>query len=142
MTTLRVLAFSVLLPTIAAPAAAQSAPARAFTGLTLIDGTDQPPIANATIVVQDGRVVRIGPSASITIPPEAQRVALDGKFVIPGLINAHGHVNTPRDLATYAAYGVTTVFSLGGEQPPVFAAREAQSTASLDRVRVFVSVPV
>jgi imidazolonepropionase-like amidohydrolase len=62
--------------------------------------------------------------------------------VIPGLINAHGHVNTPRDLATYAAYGVTTVFSLGGEQGPVFAARDQQSTASLARARVFVSGPV
>jgi imidazolonepropionase-like amidohydrolase len=37
---------------------------------------------------------------------------------------------------------VTTVFSLGGEQAPVFAARDAQSTAALDRARVYVSGPV
>jgi imidazolonepropionase-like amidohydrolase len=126
----------------AGTAGAQAAPVRAFTGLTLIDGTDRAPVPNATIVVQDGRIVRIGPANRITVPAEAQRVPLDGKYVIPGLINTHGHVNTPRDLATYAAYGVTTIFSLGGEQPPVFAARAEQSTARLDRARVFVSGPV
>ncbi len=137
-----IIACSLLVVAHATAADAQSAPVRAFTGLTLIDGTDRAPITNATIVVQDGRVVRVGPASSVTIPPEAQRVALDGKFVIPGLVNAHGHVNAPRDLATYAAYGVTTVFSLGGDQPPIFAARAEQSTPSLDRARVFVSGPV
>jgi imidazolonepropionase-like amidohydrolase len=116
---------------------------RAFTGFTLIDGTDRPPIRHAALVVQDGRVVRIGPSAEVTIPPGAERIALDGKTVIPGLINAHGHVNdADRDLRVYAAYGVTSVVSLGGEQPPVFAARDAQLSASLARARVYVSGPV
>lgn len=123
-------------------ATAQSAPVRAFTGLTLIDGTDRASIPNATIVVQDGRVVRIGPANSVTIPREAQRIALDGKTVMPGLINAHGHVNDVRDLSTYAAYGVTTVFSLGGDQPVVFAARDHQATPALNRSRVFVAGPV
>lgn len=127
----------------AAPAVgAQSAPVRAFTGFTLIDGSNRAPIPNATMVVQDGRVVRIGAATSVTIPAEAERIVLDGKFVIPGLINAHGHVNTPRDLSTYAAYGVTNVVSLGGEQAAVFAARDAQNSANVARARVYVSGPV
>lgn len=121
---------------------AQSAPVRAFTGMTLIDGTDRPAIRNAVLIVQDGRVVAAGASGSVRIPAEAERVALDGKTMMPGLINAHGHVNTPRDLAVYAAYGVTTVYSLGGESPDVFAARDKQATPSLDRARVFVAGPV
>src|SRR5262245_34365692 len=94
-------------------AAAQSGGVKAFTGLTLIDGTDRAPVANATIVVRDGRIVAAGAASRVTVPAGAERVALGGKTVIPGLINAHGHVNAPADLATYAAYGVTTVFSLG-----------------------------
>jgi imidazolonepropionase-like amidohydrolase len=141
MLILRLFACSLLL-THAISASAQSAPVKAFTGLTLIDGTERPPMPKATIVVQDGRVVRIGPAARVAIPPEAQRIALDGKFVMPGLINAHGHVNTVRDLSTYAAYGVTTVFSLGGDQPVVFAARDHQATPALNRSRVFVAGPV
>ncbi len=121
---------------------AQPGPAKAFTGLTLIDGTDRPVIPNATIVVRAGRVVAAGPTGSVAIPQGAERVALDGKFVMPGLVNAHGHVNVPADLRTYAAYGVTTVYSLGGEPASVFAARAEQVTPALDRARVFVSGPV
>ncbi len=120
----------------------QSAPVRAFTGMTLIDGTERPAIRNGVLVVRGGRVVAAGASGSVQIPAGAERIALDGKTMIPGLINAHGHVNTPRDLAIYAAYGVTTVFSLGGESPEIFAARDKQATPSLDRARVFVAGPV
>jgi len=121
---------------------AQGTPVRAFTGATLIDGTDRAPVPNATIVVRNGRVVAAGPAASVAVPAGATRVSLSGKTVIPGIINAHGHVNGPADLATYAAYGVTTVFSLGGEPASVFAARAAQNTPTLDHARVFVAGPV
>jgi imidazolonepropionase-like amidohydrolase len=136
------LAATALLALGAAALAAQTGTTRAFTGLTVIDGTDRAPVSNATIIVRDGRLVAIGPASRVAIPAGAERIPLDGKVAIPGLINAHGHVNEPKDLRTYAAYGVTTVFSLGGEQPPVFAARSEQATPSLDRARVFVSGPV
>jgi imidazolonepropionase-like amidohydrolase len=119
-----------------------SAQTTAFTGATLIDGTARAPVPNATLLVRDGRVVAAGPAAAVPIPAGATRVALDGRFVIPGLINAHGHVNGPSDLDTYAAYGVTTVYSLGGEPASVFTARAQQNTPSLARARVFVAGPV
>ena len=128
-----------LAPTLAI---AQGSPVRAFTGFTLVDGTDRSPVPNATIVVREGRIVAAGPANSVTIPAGAQRLALPGKTVIPGIINAHGHVNGPKDLSTYAAYGVTTVFSLGGEPQSVFAARAAQNTPMLDHARVFLAGPV
>jgi imidazolonepropionase-like amidohydrolase len=132
--------FAVLL---AQSLVSQSPGATAFTGVRLVDGTDRPAIDNATIVVQNGRITAAGPAASVTVPAGAQRTALTGKTVIPGLINAHGHVNDPaRDLAVYAAYGVTTVFSLGGEDTAHFAARDAQSAATLNRTRIYVAGPV
>ena len=129
---------------------------KAFTGARVIDGTDRAPIDNATIVVRGGRIVSAGPAASVTVPAGAERVSLAGKHVIPGLVNAHGHVgntvgmeqghysaeNVLRDLHTYAAYGVTTVFSLGDDQEAGFKARDAQNTATLDRARLFVAGPV
>jgi imidazolonepropionase-like amidohydrolase len=121
---------------------AQAAPPVAFTGATLIDGTGRAPVANAVIVVNQGRVVAAGPADRVTIPRDAERVALNGKFIIPGLINAHGHVNAPGDLNTYAVHGVTTIVSLGGESEAVFAARAAQNTPALKRARVYVSGPV
>ena len=128
----------------------------AFTGARVIDGTDRAPIDNATILVRGGKVVAVGAASSVTVPAGAQRVPLAGKTVIPGMVNAHGHVgntvgmeqghysadNVARDLKTYAAYGITTVVSLGDDQAAGIAARDAQKTPSLDRARLFVAGPV
>jgi imidazolonepropionase-like amidohydrolase len=127
----------------------------AFTGARIIDGTDNRPVDNGTIVVRDGKIVAIG-GPRTAVPADATRVALSGKTVMPGLVNAHGHVgntvglqqgrysaeNVLHDLTTYAAYGVTTVVSLGDDQAAGIAARDAQSTPSLDRARLFVAGPV
>jgi imidazolonepropionase-like amidohydrolase len=137
-----VVAVVAVVSAVAHVAFAQAPSVKAFTGATLIDGTNHAPVPNATIVVRDGRIVATGPSRSVAVPAGAQLVSLNGKTVIPGLINAHGHVTGPKDLETYAAYGVTTVFSLGGERPSVFAARAAQNTPSLARARVFLAGPV
>jgi imidazolonepropionase-like amidohydrolase len=129
---------------------------KAFTDARVIDGTDRAPIDNATIVVREGRVVSVGPAARATIPAGAERVSLAGKTIIPGLVNAHGHVgntvglqqghysaeNVLRDLRTYAMYGVTTVFSLGDDQDAGFKARDSQNTPALNRARLFVAGPV
>ncbi len=133
---MRLLLLSLLLST---PAAAQL---RAFTGATLLDGTGGAPVANATLLLREGRVVAAGPAARVTIPPGTERTELKGKFIIPGLINAHGHVSAVRQLNSYAQYGVTTVFSLGDEPEEVFGARGAQEVPTLNRSRVFVSGPV
>jgi imidazolonepropionase-like amidohydrolase len=132
---------SLLLIALATTASAQ-ANVKAFTDLRLIDTTGGTPITTSVIVVRDGRIVAVGPSGRTNIPAGAQRIPLGGKVVIAGLINSHGHVNTPEDLRTYAAYGVTTVVSLGGENEAVFAARAAQNVSTLDRARVVVSGPV
>jgi imidazolonepropionase-like amidohydrolase len=138
-----------LFPVVAIGAQSLNGVTTAFTGATLIDGTDRAPIANATLVVRDGRVIAAGASARVTIPAGATRVSLAGKVIMPGIINSHGHASSAGDLATYAAYGVTTLYSLGGEPADVFAAREAQRTAQRTNAalsplvaRVFVAGPV
>ena len=97
----------------------------------VIDGTGSAAIDNATIVIRDGRIVAIGPSAATPIPGDAEVVDYAGKTIIPGLISAHSHVgifvglkaapeNYNRDailrqLKQLEAYGVTTVMALGLE---------------------------
>jgi len=117
--------------------------AQAFTEFTLIDGTTRAPIPDAVLVVRDGRIVAAGPRATTAIPDDAERVSLgNNAHVIPGLINAHGHVTRVSDLDRYAAYGVTTVWSLGDEPDAVMAVRTERDAARPGRARVWASGPV
>ena len=56
---------------------------QAITGVTLIDGTPQPPVSQANVVVQRGRIVAAGPAASVPVPPDATRTDGGGLFVFP-----------------------------------------------------------
>src|SRR6478752_5216815 len=114
---------------------------RAFVNARVIDGTGKT-MERATIVVRDGRIVSVGSAAAV--PVGAERNDLSGKTVIPGLVNAHGHVNTAEQLDLYARYGVTTVFSLGGDREIALRdqTRAGQGTASLARARLFIAGPI
>ena len=59
----------------------------AFTGMTLFDGRGST-IPSAALIVRDGRVDEVGPSAVVQIPAGAETVDLSGKFVTPGWIVA------------------------------------------------------
>ena len=65
-------------------------------GARLFDGSGRPPIEKAVLLVEDGRIVAVG--AGVSVPAGAERVDLTGRFVIPGLVNAHGHVGETRGL--------------------------------------------
>ncbi|HQZ40943.1 MAG TPA: amidohydrolase family protein [Vicinamibacterales bacterium] len=126
----------------------------AFVGGRLIDGAGQV-IERGTVVVRDGRIAAVGPEGSISVPDGATRVDVTDKTLLPGLVNAHGHVaatsglrsspefytrdNLVRQLETYAAYGVTAVYSLGDDQAAGFALRDEQTEVALDRARIFVA---
>src|SRR5258705_10489367 len=64
-----------------------------FTGARVIDGTGSAPIEQATIVVTNGKITAIGPSASVMPPADAMVINMAGKTVMPGLINSHGHID-------------------------------------------------
>jgi len=63
----------------------------AFVGATLIDGTGVAAVENAAVVVENGTVVSVGTAEDVVIPPDARRFDLAGKWLIPGLIDAHVH---------------------------------------------------
>ena len=56
----------------------------------MIDGTGRPPVRNATILVLEGRIIAAGPE--VDIPASYDVVHLPASTVIPGLIDAHTHM--------------------------------------------------
>ena len=126
----------------------------AFVGATIIDGTNAAPLEDGVIVVTDGRIQTVGPRSDVTLPQEAEVIDVAGKYIMPGLINAHGHVgatiglngnggytraNLLRQLSLYARYGVTAVNSLGGDFGQGFRLRDEQFNSDLNRARIYVA---
>ena len=146
------LTLSGLLLILSAPLSANEG-SLAFVGARIIDGTANAPIEDGVLVITDGRIRSVGPRDAVTIPEDAQQIDVSGKTIMPGLINAHGHVggtlglgggqyntgNLLRQLGLYARYGITTVNSLGGDEEQGFALRNSQFDSDLDRARIFVA---
>ena len=115
-----------------------------LTGATLIDGTGSVPLTGAVVVIEGNRIRAIGPASELALPEGARHYDLSGKWIIPGLIDAHVHflesgssftrpdffdmravVPYDREIAfiqdrigftltRYTCSGVTSVVSLGG----------------------------
>jgi imidazolonepropionase-like amidohydrolase len=100
----------------------------ALVGATLIDGTGRDAIPDATVVVENGRIVSAGPSASTKIPSNAKRVDVRGKTIVPGLWDMHAHLHQLEWLPVYIAAGITTVRDMGNETPFLLALRKAQTS--------------
>jgi len=139
-----------------APAQTSGTGVVALTGARVIDGTGSAPIEQGTVVIANGRIDAVGSMAAVKIPAGARRIDLTGKTIMPGIINAHGHLGADksdsptrdkltRQLRVYADYGVTSVFVLGTGQNDLEATlklRDEQERATgLDRARVYAAGP-
>ena len=67
-----------------------------------------------TVVIADGKIVEIGPTSSVRVPPSAKKIDGSGKYLMPGLTDAHVHLYSTIEFPLYLANGVTTVFNLDG----------------------------
>jgi imidazolonepropionase-like amidohydrolase len=118
--------------------ASATAQVTVLTHATVIDGTGAGPHKEVTIIMEKGRIRDMGPSSKLPVPAGATVVDLKGKFVTPGIINAHGHVGakTEPQLRQYALYGVTTATSMQTDPDEVVQVREAQKRGELRGARV------
>jgi Tol biopolymer transport system component len=94
----------------------------------IIDGTRVAPDGHSDVLVEHGRIARIGPAGSIGQRPGMQVLEADGRTLIPGLIDLHVHM---WDYAAYAAslyHGATTVREMGA--PMARAAGLAEAAAA------------
>jgi imidazolonepropionase-like amidohydrolase len=116
----------------------------ALVGGTIIDGTGRPAVAGGTLLIRGDRIACVGTAAQCPVPAGATAVDLTGKFITPGLVDAHVHfsqtgwvdgrpdgLNAPaiypyaetaralrdhpaRWYRSYLCSGITAVFDVGG----------------------------
>ena len=62
---------------------------------TLIDGSGRDPVRNMLIAVEGNRITHIGPADGSMRPENPNDTIIDaaGKFILPGLIDAHCHIS-------------------------------------------------
>ena len=99
--------------------------ALALAGATLIDGTGNPAVPDAIVVVKQGRIVAAGPRAKAKIPKHSMVVDVHGKTILPGLWDMHAHFEQVEWGPIYLAAGVTTVRDCGNEFEFITAVRDA-----------------
>jgi imidazolonepropionase-like amidohydrolase len=110
----------------------------ALEGATLIDGAGGAPKEDAVILIRNGHIEAVARVNEIEIPQSAERINLVGKTVIPGLIDAHAHVErwaAPR----YLAWGVTTVRDLHGGTDSAVALKNDLNLGSIIGPRMFTA---
>ena len=110
----------------------------------MVDGTGRPAIDNGVVLVTGEHITCVGTAAQCAVPGSARRIDVSGRFVTPGLVDAHVHfsqtgwvdgrpdgfpapsiypypetaralrANPHRWYRTYLCSGITAVFDVGG----------------------------
>jgi imidazolonepropionase-like amidohydrolase len=78
----------------------------------LIDGVSPEVLTDATIVVRGGRIESVGKNAAAP-PAGAQVVDVKGRWLIPGFVDAHAHMNDLPAARRALQFGTTTARLLG-----------------------------
>jgi imidazolonepropionase-like amidohydrolase len=109
----------------------------AWTGGTVITAAG-PVISNAVLIVADGHIQALGSADEVKVPRGTEVHDATGMFIIPGLIDAHAHVER-WTLPAFLAYGVTTVRGAGGIQDSVVFLRDDVASGAAAGPRLFIS---
>jgi imidazolonepropionase-like amidohydrolase len=137
-------------------ARAASAQITLFEGARIIPGDGGAVVENGALLVEGGAITRIDRKGEIAPPPDANRIALDGKSVMPAIISAHVHPGFQRGLSYSAEnfaretilddlnralyFGISTVMSHGIEKGDVmYQIRADQAAGRLGGARLMVA---
>ncbi len=138
------LILSLLLALIAGPAEEIVA----FVGVSVIPMDTEQVLLDQTVIVRGDRITLVGPRDQVEIPEGARIIAGEGRFLIPGLAEMHGHIPPPtqppaeieKTLFLYLANGITTVRGMLGH-PGQLELRERANASELDSPNLYLAGP-
>lgn len=99
------------------------------------------PVQDAIVVIDNGKIVSVGPSGQVPVPDSAEVVDATGQALLPGFIDAHVHIGfyEPRDIV---AGGVTTVRDLGWPPEPISALSQRSRSSEFEGPTVIAAGPM
>ncbi|HYC52080.1 MAG TPA: amidohydrolase family protein [Gemmatimonadaceae bacterium] len=145
--------------------AGASAQVTAIVGGTIVDGTGRPSIPNGVVIVTGERLTCVGTTAQCQVPTGATRIDATGKFITPGLVDAHVHfsqtgwvdgrpdglsapnlypypetaralrANPARWYRSYLCSGITAVYDVGGHPWTTQLPQQAERDLNAPHVR-------
>jgi hypothetical protein len=113
-------------------------------GGLLIDGTGGTPLPDSALLIQDDRIIAVGPARALGRPDDAEVIEADGMVVMPGFIDAHVHLMHASELTApmYLAAGITTVRDTGGALAAVLEWQAAQQNGTREGPRLIFCGPI
>ena len=104
----------------------------AFVGVTLIPMDRERVLSDQTVVVSGDAIVAVADRALVRTG-DATVIDARGKFLMPGLVDAHTHMLFRRDAGQYVANGVTTIIDLGShDEAGLMALRDSSRAGAID----------
>jgi Tol biopolymer transport system component len=112
-------------------------------------GTRNGVIENGAIVIKDNRIVEIGPSGQVKVPPGAKVIDVSGKTIMPGIVDIHAHIWPAWDIhktqvweyLANLAYGVTTTRDPQTATTDILAYRDLVESGQMLGPRVYGTGP-
>jgi len=121
---------------------------------TVVDGNGTPASGPSDIVIEGNKIIDVVPLDLVAIaegegvrPKGDVEIDATGKYVLPGLINMHAHVQNERGgkplpvdycLKLWLACGITTIRDVGSDTKDTISLREKSSKGEIVAPRIFV----
>jgi imidazolonepropionase-like amidohydrolase len=117
----------------------------AFVGVNVIPMTEGASLLRAqTVIVRGGRIAAIGRESSTPVPRGAARIDARDRYLLPGLVDAHVHLeyfDDPAVLSRFLASGVTTVRNMDG-RPYILAWKRRVALGTLLGPTIYTAGPI
>lgn len=145
---LAILAMLVGLSACASTPAWEESGDSAFVNVTVLPMTGEESLVDQTVVITDGRISAMGPSAELQVVGDTAIIDGAGKYLMPGVAEMHGHY--PQDAESqftrdimfmYVANGVLMVRGMQGAEQHL-ALRDAIAAGEIVGPRLWVSAPM
>ncbi len=117
-----------------------------LTNVNVIPMTDSNVLTERDVLIRDGRFAAIEPHGALEETPDVETIDGSGKYLFPGLMDMHVHLNGRMDvqpdmLYLYASNGVTTVLTMAGNHQVLKLAAMTENGELLGP-RIFTTAPI